>query len=53
MVAGAIVAGLAGQLVLMGRLLRDPLRMTPWFNATSTSLYVLGMMVAACGLGWQ
>lgn len=46
------VAGLwVGQLLLMRRLLRDPLRFTPWYNATGTSLYVLGMLAAAFGLG--
>ncbi len=49
---GAIVALLlAGQLLLMRRLLRDPLAHTPWYNATGTSLYVLGMLASACGLG--
>ncbi len=49
---GAIVALLlAGQMLLMRRLLRDPLAHTPWYNATGTSLYVLGMLASACGLG--
>jgi chlorophyll synthase len=49
---GAIVALLlAGQLLLIRRLLRDPLAHTPWYNATGTSLYVLGMLASACGLG--
>lgn len=47
-----IVAGLlAGQLVLMVRLLRDPRRHAPWYNATGTTLYVVGMMATACGIG--
>jgi len=49
--AGAIVAALLiGQFVAMARLLRDPLRYTPWYNATGTTMYVLGMLVAAFGL---
>lgn len=52
----AIVAGVVGgvwigQVALMRRLLRDPLQFTPWYNATGTSLYVLGMLAAAFGLG--
>ena len=50
-VAAAVAALLAGQLVLMVRLLRDPLANTPWYNATGTTLYVLGMLAAAFGLG--
>ncbi len=49
--AAAIVAALLiGQLALMARLLRDPRKLTPWYNATGTTLYVLGMLAAACGL---
>ena len=49
--AAAIVAALlAGQLALMVRLLRDPRKHTPWYNATGTTLYVLGMLAAAAGL---
>jgi chlorophyll synthase len=50
-VAAAVAALLVGQLALMVRLLRDPLANTPWYNATGTSLYVLGMLAAAFGLG--
>jgi len=42
---------LAGQAVLMRRLLSDPRRHTPWYNATGTTLYVLGMLASAFGLG--
>lgn len=49
---GAVVAALlVGQVALMARLLRDPLCHAPWYNATGTSLYVLGMLAAAFGLG--
>jgi len=50
-VASAVVALVIGQAALMPRLLRDPLRNTPWYNATGTSLYVLGMLASAIGLG--
>ncbi len=51
LVAGIVAALLAGQLLLMRRLLRDPLAHTPWYNATGTTLYVLGMLASAFGLG--
>ena len=35
----------------MARMLRDPARHAPWYNATGTSCYVLGMLAAALGLG--
>jgi chlorophyll synthase len=50
-VAGMVAALLLGQLVLMRRLLSDPLAHTPWYNATGTTLYVLGMLASALGLG--
>lgn len=37
----------AAQLALMARLLRRPRELAPWYNATGTSLYVLGMLTAA------
>ncbi|MEO1015554.1 MAG: chlorophyll synthase ChlG [Pseudomonadota bacterium] len=44
----AIVAALLGaQLLLMRTLLADPRAKAPWYNATGTSLYVLGMLVSA------
>ena len=49
--AAAIIAALlAGQLALMRRLLADPRGRAPWYNGTGTSLYVLGMLVAAFAL---
>lgn len=39
------------QLLLMVRLMRDPRLFAPWYNATGTSLYVLGMLVTAFALG--
>jgi chlorophyll synthase len=48
--AGAVAALLVGQFVLMARLLRDPRGMASWYNATGTTLYVLGMLVSAFAL---
>ena len=49
--AGIVAVLLIGQFILMRRLLSDPLRHTPWYNATGTTLYVLGMLASAFGLG--
>jgi len=47
----AIVAGLlAVQALLMRKFLSNPRERAPWYNATGTSLYVLGMMAAALTL---
>jgi len=35
------------QLACMVRMLRDPMGLAPWYNATGVSLYVSGMMVCA------
>jgi chlorophyll synthase len=35
------------QFVLMRRLLRDPRGQAIWYNATGTTLYVLGMLITA------
>jgi len=44
----AIVTGLlAAQLVLMREFLKSPREKAPWYNATGTSLYVLGMLASA------
>ena len=51
LVLGAAVAVLlAAQLALMPRLLRDPRGQAPWYNATGTTLYVLGMLASAFAL---
>ncbi len=49
----ALIVGLflVIQIVLMVRLVRDPARHAPWYNATGVSLYVLGMLASAMGLG--
>ena len=51
LVAALVTASLLGQLALMTRLLRDPVARAPWYNATGTTLYVLGMLASAFGLG--
>jgi chlorophyll synthase len=48
--AAAIAALLGIQVVLMRRLLRDPRQHAPWYNATGTTLYVLGMLISAFAL---
>jgi chlorophyll synthase len=49
--AAAIALSLALQCGLMVRLLGDPRKFAPWFNATGTLLYVLGMLVSAFAVG--
>lgn len=48
--AAAIVVLLIVQLFLMERFLRQPYEKAPWYNATGTSLYVIGMLVSAFAL---
>ena len=43
----AVAALLAAQFVLMVRLLRDPRKQAPFYNATGTTLSVIGMLVSA------
>ncbi|MCW2282293.1 chlorophyll synthase [Rhodoblastus acidophilus] len=45
-----IVGLLIGQFVLMARLLKDPRGQAAYYNATGTTLYVLGMLVSAFAL---
>lgn len=49
----AIIVGvfLLVQIGLMARLVTDPRKYAPWYNATGISLYVFGMLAAALGLG--
>jgi chlorophyll/bacteriochlorophyll a synthase len=49
--AAIVAALLVVQFGLMVKLLRDPKRHAPWYNATGTSAYVFGMLAAAFGLG--
>ena len=51
LLAGVVAGLLAAQLALMPRLVSDPARHAPWYNATGVSLYVLGMLASALGLG--
>ena len=51
-----ISAGVVGlftliQGALMVRLVGNPAKLAPWYNATGVSLYVFGMLAAALGLG--
>jgi chlorophyll synthase len=48
--AAAVAALLGMQAVLMRRLLSDPRAHAAWYNGTGTTLYVLGMLVAAFAL---
>jgi chlorophyll synthase len=48
--AAAVAALLLVQFALMARLLRRPRELAPWYNATGTSLYVIGMLVSAFAL---
>lgn len=48
--AALVAMLLIAQLALMTRLLRDPREQAPWYNATGTTLYVLGMLAGAFAL---
>ena len=48
--AAAVTIVLAVQLLLMRRLLTDPKRLAPWYNATGVTLYVAGMLITAFAL---
>ena len=45
--AGIVLLLLLVQFLLMIRLLEQPREKAPWYNATGTTLYVLGMLVSA------
>lgn len=49
----AVIVGavLAAQIGAMPKLLRDPKQYAPWYNGVGVTLYVLGMLAAALGLG--
>ncbi|MEO0689934.1 MAG: chlorophyll synthase ChlG [Pseudomonadota bacterium] len=49
--AGLVGVVLIAQLLAMPRLLSDPAKYAPWYNAVGVLLYVLGMLAAALGLG--
>jgi chlorophyll synthase len=44
--AGAVALSVIVQCILMARLLGDPRTHAPWYNATGTLLYVIGMLVS-------
>ncbi|AYO81505.1 chlorophyll synthase ChlG [Methylobacterium brachiatum] len=48
--AALVAALLAGQVALMARFLKSPRERAAWYNGTGTTLYVLGMLVAAFAL---
>jgi chlorophyll synthase len=48
--ASAVTGLLGGQLIFMQDLLANPRERAAWYNATGTSLYVLGMLVSAFAL---
>ena len=48
--AAAVALLLGVQAVLMRRLLRSPCERAPWYNATGTTLYVLGMLASALAI---
>ncbi|MEM6475912.1 MAG: chlorophyll synthase ChlG [Pseudomonadota bacterium] len=51
-VSAIVVAGvLVAQFAAMPRLLGDPAKYAPWYNGVGVTLYVLGMLAAALGLG--
>lgn len=51
-IAAALVALLLlAQVALMPRLISNPARFAPWYAARGVTLYVLGMLAAALGLG--
>ncbi|MEM6909210.1 MAG: chlorophyll synthase ChlG [Pseudomonadota bacterium] len=52
LVSALLVSGvLVAQLAAMPRLLSSPARYAPWYNGVGVTLYVLGMLAAALGLG--
>jgi chlorophyll/bacteriochlorophyll a synthase len=48
--AAVIAVFLVAQALCMVRLLSDPKKFAPWYNATGITLYVLGMLVSAFAL---
>jgi len=47
----AVTGVLAAQIAAMPKLIRDPAKFAPWYNGVGVTLYVLGMLAAALGLG--
>lgn len=49
--AVVVTVVLVAQIAAMPKLLRDPAKYAPWYNGVGVTLYVLGMLAAALGLG--
>ena len=49
--AAIVAAVLAAQIAAMPKLMRNPAKYAPWYNGVGVTLYVLGMLAAALGLG--
>lgn len=49
--AAVVAIFLVAQLACMMRLMKNPCKYAPWYNATGVLLYVLGMLASALGLG--
>ncbi|MFM7350063.1 MAG: chlorophyll synthase ChlG [Erythrobacter sp.] len=51
-ISALVVTGvLAGQIAAMPKLISDPAKYAPWYNGVGVTLYVLGMLASALGLG--
>jgi chlorophyll/bacteriochlorophyll a synthase len=48
--AALVAVSLLLQLACMTRLLKDPKKFAPWYNATGVTLYVLGMLASAIAI---
>lgn len=46
-----VTVSLVAQIAAMPTLIRDPAGKAPWYNGVGVTLYVLGMLAAALGLG--
>ncbi len=46
-----VAAVLIAQIAAMPRLISNPARFAPWYNGVGVTLYVLGMLASALGLG--
>jgi chlorophyll synthase len=49
--AAVVALVIAAQLLAMGKMLKDPKGLAPWYNGTGVVLYVSGMMASAVALG--
>ncbi|MFL2801139.1 MAG: chlorophyll synthase ChlG [Paracoccaceae bacterium] len=51
-IAMIILLLLCIQFIAMIKMLKNPKKLVPWYNATGVFLYIVGMMVSAIGLGY-